>query len=369
MALIFVDGFSHYSDPFLAEKWDVLADTGATVTQSASGVGRFGGGGVVFTVTALIAPRTGYIQKNYNGVSAIISGLAFKQGGTQLVEGGQLIAFVDSSTVQVAIWVMQSGQLKVMRALSPGLGIVTGANNFVELGTSTSAISSSSFDFLEFKIVHHPSAGSVEIKRNHAAFYTLTNVNTGISGVNNSSSVVVGGFNASSSVSRFQLFGTVTDFYLLNTVANPDDALDPVDFIGDRHWEPITPTADAFYTAWTPSTGVSHFALIDEVPPNTSDYNSTTTLNAKDSFDVSAPTGPTTASALLALTMYCQKTTGGSNAIKGLIRLAGADRLGTEFQVPSPWAFRQSFLASKPGGGAITLADIAAADLGYEKTI
>lgn len=209
----------------------------------------------------------------------------------------------------------------------------------------------------------------MEIRRNGAAFYTLNNVNTAISGSNNSSSVVVGGYVAFGGASiDMGLQADLTDFALLDTVVDPNDSLNPVDFIGDRRWEPITPTADLTYRQWTPSTGTDHYALIDEVPPNTTDYNSTYTVNAKDSFDVSPPAGPTSTEALLALTMFCQKTAGGANAIKGLMRLAGTDRLGTEFQVPNPFAFRQSFLCSKPGGGPITFQNITDGELGYEKT-
>jgi hypothetical protein len=156
---------------------------------------------------------------------------------------------------------------------------------------------------------------------------------------------------------------------MLNTTVDGADALNPVDFIGDRHWEPITPTADGPDTAWTITGSASHFENVDEVPPNTTDFNSTATLNARDDFIVSSPTGPSTATALLSLTMFIQKNTGGSNEVKGLMRSGGGVyRNGTAFQVPTPWAFRQSFLCSKPGGGAITLADIGTHTLGYEKT-
>lgn len=367
--LIFVDGFSHYTDPFLAQKWDIVADsTGTQVVQSVSGVGRSGGGGVVFTPASSATLPNAYIQKNYDGVSTIIAGLAFQQGGTQLVAGGQLISFMDGSTVQVAVRVLQSGQLRIMRNTAAGGGLVTAA--YTLLGESTNAINSSSFDFLEFKVIHHATTGSVEIKRNGAAFFTLTNVNTAISGVNNSSSVVIGGFSSTNPITFQELKGTVTDFHLLNTTVDGADALNPVDFIGDRHWEPLTPTADGADTAWTITGSASHFANVDEIPPNTTDFNSTATLNARDGFVVSAPTGPSTASALISLTMYIQKNTGGSNAVKGFMRTPAASyRNGTEFQVPTPWGFRQSFMASKPGGGAITLADIAANQLGYEKTV
>lgn len=40
------------------------------------------------------------------------------------------------------------------------------------------------------------------------------------------------------------------------------------------------PTSDVSTTNWTASTGANHYALVDEVIPDTADYSSTTTLNA-----------------------------------------------------------------------------------------
>lgn len=372
--LLFVDGCSHYDQANLSQKWDVVNSLGTAVTQSRNTNGRFGGGAITFVNaggSSFDVPL--YIQKNYDGVTTIIVGMALRQTATQQTMGGNWLEFVSGNTVQVGLSIMPSGQIQVWRSTTSGSGVIIHPldGGRTVLGTSVNAISSSSFDFLEVKIVHNSATGSVEIKRNDSVFYSLTNVNTDVAGTLNSSSMIVGGYTAFSvgTTGRTQLQANVTDFYILNTTADGSDALNPVDYIGDRHWEPITPTADATYTDWTPSTGTDHFALVDEVPPNTTDFNSTATLNAKDSFDVSAPTGPTTASALIALTMFLQKNTGGSNEVKGLMRLSGADRNGTGFQVPTPWAFRQSFLCSIPGGGAITLQDIIDGELGYEKTI
>lgn len=375
MSLIFVDGCSHYTQAFLSDKWDVVNSLGTAVTQSVNTNGRFGGGAITFLDaggSSFDVPL--YIQRNYDGVGTIVIGMAVQQTATQKTQGGQWLEFVSGNTVQVGIAIMPSGQLRVFRSTNVGTGVILHPDDGQRtvLGTSVNAINSSSYDFLEVKIVHHTTTGSVEIKRNGAAFYSLTNVNTNIAGSGDSSSMTVGGYTAFSggATGRVQLQANVTDVYMLNTTVDGADALNPVDFIGDRHWEPLPPTADGADTAWTITGSASHFANVDEVPPNTTDYNSTATLNAKDGFVVTTPTGPTTATCLLSATMYIQKNTGGSNEVKGFIRsTAPAYRNGTAFQVPTPWAFRQSFMCSIPGGGAITLANVAAFQLGYEKTI
>lgn len=373
MSLIFVDGCSHYSQAFLASKWDVVNNLGTAMTQSVNTNGRFGGGAITFTGTgAGVNDAPWYIQKNYDGVATIVMGFGVQQTATQTTLGGQLLQFLSGGTVQVAIAIMPSGQLRVARSTVAAAGVYLGETDRTVLGTSVSAISSSSYDFIEVKVVIHASAGSVEIKRNGAAFYSLTSINTNIALSGDSSSVMVGGYQANSLGNNY-LYGlaaNMTDFYLLNTTVDGSDALNPVDFIGDRHWEPLPPTVDGADTAWTITGSASHFANVDEIPPNTTDYNSTSTLNARDGFTVTTPTGPTTATCLLSATMYIQKNTGGSNEVKGFIRSTVPTYLnGTAFQVPTPWAFRQSFLCSAPAGGAITLANVAAFQIGYIKTV
>lgn len=415
MSLQFVDSYGHYTQPFMDKKWDVvgvpygknpsdLSDV-VSITQGTT-IGRFGGGGVTFAApnrTTLNAEGQlndlQYIQKNYSGVSVVVTGLAVQQTSTQIngvnpgtgttqipVAGGRLLTFLDSATTQVAIDIMPSGQLRAVRSTLAGTGIFlvaigtnpgSGIPTFTELGTSTNAISSSSYDFLEFKITHHDSTGSVEVKRNGAAFWTLSNVNTAISGANNSSSVLVGGYGATytsnlGSLQAHYLRATVSDFYLLNTTAGGTG--DPVDFIGDRHWEPLFPTADATYTQWTPDPAGDHFANIDEVPPDdgTTD-NSTDTLNNKDSFAFESALGPTGATLIFSYTMYMEKDTGGAVGVSGLSRSpaggGGTDSNGTEFQVPNPYAFRQSFGFINPDTStAWTVGTFNAAEHGYERT-
>ena len=399
--LLFVDSMGHYTQPFMDKKWDVVGDPygvnptdpsdTVSITQSTS-LGRFGGGGVAFDCPTLASLDSDaqqndlqYIQRNYSGVSVIVVGLAVLQNSTQLTAGGRLLTFLDSATTQVGIDIMPSGQLRAVRSTLAGTGIflcsigtVVAPATFTELGTSTGAISSSSYDFLEFKVTFATgTGGSIEVKRNGAAFWTLSSVNTAISGVANSSSVLVGGYGAvfTSNLGTLQahyLRATISDFYLLNTTAGGSG--DPITFIGDRHWEPLFPLSDATYTQWTPDPGGDHFANIDEVPPDDgATNNNTATLNNKDSFDFQNATGPASASVMFSYTMYMEKDTGGAVGVSGLSRSpaggGGTDGVGTEFQVPNPYAFRQSFGFIDPNtSSAWTVSTFNASEHGYKRS-
>lgn len=389
--LIFVDSMSHYTNAFLGEKWDVVNNFGVVgdinLAQSISGVGRNGGGGIVYTGTVVESTPTQkgqYVQKNYDGVSTIICGLALQQSATQCTPGARLLTFMDGNTCQVGILVLQSGQLRAVRSTNIGGGYDGFGGGGVPraelttLGQSTSAISSNSFDFLEFKIVHHPTTGSITVRRNGSAFWTLSNVNTAFSGNNQSSSVFAGGYNVSiggETVYHF-LQGTITDFHLLNTTVNGSDPNDPIDFIGDRHWEVVLPSADSTPLEWTINGSANHWENVDAInPPSTATDNNTAVVGNKDALLYQALSGPDTASVLLSYTMYLTKDTGGAVGVSGLMVSpaggGGTQGNGTEFQVPNPVAFKQSFLCTDPaapGTDPLTVAIVNAGGHGYERT-
>lgn len=402
MAAPFYDSFGHYNQALIGSKWDVYAPqignmgvAGAVVsaiTQSTS-TGRFGTGGCTFSVNSDVV-STGrdpvhtqvnqYLQKNYSGQSVVHVNLAIKQEATALARGSRLLTFLDGATTQLGIDIMPSGQLRYIRAAAAGSGIYLvsadpttfdGSALYTVLGTTTNSIFSNAYDYLQFKITHAAS-GSVEIRRGDgSAFETTSGINTAVSGSNQSASVLLGGYGAliggsGANVETHFLRATISDFLLYDTVADGSDALKIVTFCGDRHAERITLTADGFYAQSTPSTGPTRFDLIEEVPPNTSDFNTFSAIGNKDTFVVGAASGPGATTLFIVVTAYVQKTAGGSNEMKMLYRLGGADRNGTAFQVPSPWAFKQSWLFSKPGGGAITIADVqpATGQIGIEKT-
>jgi hypothetical protein len=271
---------------------------------------------------------------------------------------------------------MQSGQIQAVRATTANTGVILGQTNgeLTVLGLSTDSIASSSYDFLEVKVVFAIS-GSIEIKRNGSPFWTLSGVNTAVGGLM-AASVLVGGFTSfnSGAGGNNALQAIISDFHLLNTDATADTH-NPTTFIGDRHWETVVPSSDSTPIDWTPTGSGTHALNVDEIPPNTTDYNATATLNAEDALLFGALTGPSSASVLLSYTMYLQKDTGGAVGVSGLMVSpaggGGTEGNGTEFQVPNPYAFRQSFLCTDPaapGTNPLTVAIVNAAGHGYERT-
>ena len=88
----------------------------------------------------------------------------------------------------------------------------------------------------------------------------------------------------------------------------------------------LVPTADGFYTQWTPSTGTSHFALVDEAPCNSTDSVSTTVAGNRDSYatDISSVPNGATITKVDIKPCAARVATGGTNPVMNVFyRLNG----------------------------------------------
>lgn len=309
--------FAEYNGDFLSLDFDYVSPAvgSASITHSQSS-GRDGRGGLTFAVGgAGTFAYDMYAQFNYDAAGTIVAGAYVNQTATQGALGGRLFTFVDSGedvfgeTTQVGINIMPDGTLKAFRANAAGTGIVLrgpdqGMDSQVTLLGTSSATVGDSF-FIEVRIVHHSTTGSITVLVDNETFWMLENVNTAISGRNQSVSYCIGGFASINTTfttrSHEDLAAVISDIHLVNTVVNPTDANDPVTFFGDHKWLPSTATADGTLTAWTPSPVQAHYLNINEDPPDSADTNnSTDTLTAKDDFAMTDVAGTGTTEAVIA---------------------------------------------------------------------
>jgi hypothetical protein len=308
---------SAFTNDFLVRKYAYVSpdvDGGSILQELTSG--RDGRGGITF-VTGNDDNNFAYdlfIQQPIPAASVQTFGIALQQATTQHNAGGRLLTLVDSGedvlgeTTQVGINLMSDGTLRAVRANVAGTGVVLrgldqgGDSQVTLLGQSTTAIDATDVEFIEIQIFHDSAVGSIA-----ANFYdntgtlkgswSLTNVNTAVSGRNQSTSFCYGGY-ASTNIAidtRFHedLQAVISDLYIINNISNPDDANDPVTFIGDRKPLPLFATGSGELTEWTPDPAQANYLNVSEVPPDTgTTENSTDTDAAKDTFPMdTAPSG------------------------------------------------------------------------------
>lgn len=193
---------------------------------------------------------------------------------------------------------------------------------------STVLDTSAAFDvarwhYFEFKVTVDPSSGAYELRHNETLDTSDTGVNTANAGV------------AGADIFDFQstyssLFWD--DIYILDsTGANNND------FLGDTVIEGRLPTGDGVTTQWTPSTGLDHYALVDDPAdtPADGDYVSSATAAQLDLFtfdNLSFTTGQIFGVMVM---LAAELDTPGSRVVKAKARSGGSNYDGGSWTIAS----------------------------------
>lgn len=264
MSLEFMDGFDHYSGSTnTPRKWD-------TTSRSAFGAwpdratGRFGGSsaafGVGFNLSSL--PLT---QGQLSAVATRTVGFALypDTGPNPWNTPGQLIfQFMDGTNEQVSL-----------RTDGSGLNIQISRNG-TTLATSTPALIPNSWCYVEFQVTIGSSSGAYTLKvwggASPGTWLTATGVNTQATA--NATTNGVCWINSNNSPYRLD------DVYILNSSGTTNNT-----FIGESKISTFLPNGDGASSQWTPSTGTTHYTLVDESDPNDdTDYNASLTSGQID---------------------------------------------------------------------------------------
>lgn len=257
MSLLFFDGFETYATADILNNWTSKA---STPTINATG-GRRGGSG-------LSCGAGGYVRKTMlSSLSTIVIGFGFNPNNVSVIGAVYIARLLDVSSAQLELRINADATLSITR-------------NGTVLGTSSASLNVGGWQYIELKVTIHDTTGSYELRLDGVNILSATSVDTKNT-ANASVNQVQIGLDGSVSGGPIYVFD---DFYILDTAGSTNN-----NFLGDIRIDALYPTADGNYTAWTPSTGTDHYALVDEATPNTTDYNSSSTAGQKDSYVMSNP--------------------------------------------------------------------------------
>lgn len=130
--------------------------------------------------------------------------------------------------------------------------------------TSSGLVTAGTWYHLGAEVTRSSSTGTVNVYLNGVQVVALTNVNTGTSAI------------ASVLLCRYNIVVNWDDWYVCNSAT----------WLGECRCSPLVPTADTAQKDFTPSTGSSNYACVDEMPPNTTDWVSSNTVSARDLYDI-----------------------------------------------------------------------------------
>lgn len=344
MALLLIEGFNHCVTADLAKKW-----TAVGTSQTINASGRRSGNAM-----RIASPSgTHYVLKTLAATASWVSGFAFSiavfPSGAIALHGVR-----DAGTTQCDVRLNTDGTLSVTRNGTA----VTG-------GTSTNAISTSTFYYIEFKvtIADSISAGSCKVKVNGVEWITVATGQDLKATANATANQVFFGNPASAGSG-----GTNADWcdiYVCDQSGSTNN-----DFLGDCRVDTLYPTSDGNYSQFTPSTGSSHFALVDETAPNTTDYNDGATVGDRDSYGMGNLT------ALTSQTIYgvqvnaaILKDDAGAKSASTFVRSNGTNGDGASAALGTSQVYVSQVYETNPDGSvAWTEASVNAMEAGVKVT-
>ena len=263
MALLFVDGFDHYATADCNKKYDLIETAGQTFLIT-SNAGRRGTGGFVARASSGGGTHS-RLTKNIPNSETLFVGLAMKVSAAP-TSVSNIVRFLDGTTLQAALFLTPTLQL--------GLG---GPTAGLTGGIAADQIPLNTFVYVEVKmtIANTVSANSCILRINgiEVANATAGDSQGTANAFANRISIGLG------TDGGFAHTGTFDDFYVCNTSGSVNN-----NFLGDCIVETIRPNVDGFYTDGTPSSGSSHYEMVDENTPNLTDFVTLAGVGDRDSF-------------------------------------------------------------------------------------
>ena len=161
--------------------------------------------------------------------------------------------------------------------------------------------------------------------------------------------------------------GTWDDLYMCDTSGALNN-----NFLGNTRIISQAPSGDGALLDWTPSSGTTHFNLVDAYPINYGATEVTATVTGnQDSYTFPAlpSLGAFTVLRALQVVDYCESTSGGTDTIAGLAYIGVVSFPGSAQPMPAVWQAVATIMETNPVTGlAWTGAGVNAAQFGQKRT-
>jgi hypothetical protein len=249
MALIFADGFNHYSTSELAAKWDTRSSASNNVINS--GTGQNGSNSWRQT-------SNNYLEKNFPLGQTFIFGAWLKFTGTS-ASNTILFELLNGANSQFNI--AYNDRFITIRRLSTIISV------------SNYKFTNNEEHYIECKVTLHDINGSYEVRVNGGTIAAESGINT------TTSSLAANRFRLGQQTA---ILGTVDwdDFYLLDSSGSMLN-----DFLGPIHIETLLPNGVGVNSEWDVLTGPNNYQDVDESPPDgDTSYVFSNTVGEKDTY-------------------------------------------------------------------------------------
>ena len=267
MALLFMDGFDHYSEILYGSmKWDNTLSVNCTYYPT---YGRRGGGMIALVGTTGTYPE--YLYKTLNGNHATIMvgfAVTFQHSTPPPTQAQSFLKLCDGSTDHIYLRLnVTTRYLEVVRAPS------------TILGTYSVPLSDGVWYYIELKATISDTVGSIQLRINEYLALNLSNQDTQNGANPYINKIAIAGWTPTS----YRHCGAnFDDLYICD-----DSGASNNDFLGDCRIDVIRPNGAGYTTNWAPSAGSNYQCVDDALFDNGTDYVSETTVGDIDSYTFS----------------------------------------------------------------------------------
>lgn len=316
MALRFIDSFDHYTSS--TQKWEE--------TNAASIVA---GAGRRATSALRLTSTNPYARKIFAPQAAWIVGCALKLTAT-----GTFLVFADGTNDQVYLFLANDGRIEIRN----GAGIA--------LATSTFALVSGEWYYVECKATIHGANGSCEVRIDGISRVSLSNVNTQSTGNPQATTVGLGARYGASSSPSFD----VDDFYICDLSGAQNN-----NFLGPYfRVDAVRPNdnGNASQLLGSDANSVNNYLLVDESAPNSdTDYVESDVVGNKDLYAMFDLTHAPNAIFGVQTNLFARKNDAGYRALQSVARSGGADYDGASTDLLSTYAYYRALREVDPATG------------------
>lgn len=341
MALVFMDSFDHYGSSDITEKWP-LANATTTIV---AGAGRRG------TNALRCAGNFTYAGRLFTPGSTWTIGMSMRFVSSHPAVN-PIMDWSDGSAGQAHVRVTGVGQIEICRGST---------STPVVLATSTVGLGFNTTYYLEWALTIHPSTGSSTVRVDGIPVVSASGVSTQGASTALANRLRVGNLESILALGNLD----IDDLYVCNALGSVNTS-----FLGDCRVDYLPPVGDGTYRAWTPSSGTSHFALVDEVPPNDdTDYLGSVTAGDRDTQTFpTLPAMPNPVVRGVQHTVCARKDDAGTRLIRNLLLSGASTQVGsTAHTLALSYVTYQQLYESDPATGtAWTTAAVNAVEAGVE---
>lgn len=329
MTILAMDGFDMYNgigaNTGLGAKWPLGGGS-----QRAMILGRFGGQAVQVAPSGF---TEGWFQQVFGTSSATMGmGAAMRITAFQTTTASFHILFFNDTTPTVGLVVRATGAIEAFLATS-----TSGAGTSLGI-SATGVILLNTWHFVEVAVTISDTVGSVLVKVDGATVLTITGVDTN-NGVGTVNSVGLGPTNSSSG----SAYGIANwdDFYLTDGAT-----------LGERRVETLRPAADTATKNFTPLSGTSNFAMVDEtLVDGDTTYVQSSTVGARDLYTLGPLSSTPATIDAVQVVSFAEKTDATTRSLYNSVQSAGTDSDGSAFNLAASYARFDRLLANDPNGG------------------